>query len=111
MSYDFPRYRGSIVNGERYVIHAATRRSLKPRLDLVNHSPSGLSWGYLGSGCAQLALAILADFTDDDEEAERLHQRFKEVLIAALPENKEWMLTNEQVKQAYLLCKEEDLSC
>lgn len=35
-------------------------RDLPPRLDLFNHSPSGFSWGYSGSGPAQLALAILA---------------------------------------------------
>ncbi len=36
-------------------------RPLGPRLDLANHSPDGFSWGYGGSGPAQLALAILAD--------------------------------------------------
>lgn len=34
---------------------------LDPRLDLMNHSPSGFEYGYGGSGPAQLALAILAD--------------------------------------------------
>lgn len=34
-------------------------RSLNPRLDLFNHSPTGFEWGYGGSGPAQLALAIL----------------------------------------------------
>ena len=28
---------------------------------IVNHSPDGFNWGYLGSGPAQLALAILLE--------------------------------------------------
>lgn len=39
----------------------AARTPLDPKLKLVNHSPTGFSWGYGGSGPAQLALAILAD--------------------------------------------------
>lgn len=54
------------------------------RLDLVGHSPTGLEWGYLGSGPAQLALAILADATSEDELAEALHQQFKQDVIANL---------------------------
>ncbi|GAF79707.1 unnamed protein product, partial [marine sediment metagenome] len=38
---------------------------LPPRLDLRNHSPMGFECGYLGSGPAQLALALLADVFDD----------------------------------------------
>jgi hypothetical protein len=37
-------------------------RPLPLRCDIVNHSPTGFSWGYAGSGPAQLALAILADY-------------------------------------------------
>ena len=66
---------------------------LPPRFDLKNHSPDGFSWGYRGSGPAQLALAILAHhFSLDnnqelaDAKALRLYQRFKEKLIASLPE-------------------------
>lgn len=33
--------------------------SLERSLKVFNHSPSGFSWGYGGSGPAQLALAIL----------------------------------------------------
>src|SRR5947209_8602479 len=41
------------------------------RLDLFNHSPTGFSWGYGGSGPAQLALALLADALGDYEVAVR----------------------------------------
>ncbi len=52
-------------------------RELAPRLDIWNHSPTGLEWGYPGSGPAQLALAILADLTGDDAYANCQHQSFK----------------------------------
>ena len=58
---------------------------INPRLDLFNHSPAGLDWGYGGSGPAQTALAILADFLEDDAKAVRLHQTFKFALIGGLP--------------------------
>jgi len=70
-----------------------------------NHSPDGFMWGYGGSGPAQLALAILLEFTDE-ENAVRLHQGFKWKFIASkyigsdfeLDENEviEWV-TNQQV--------------
>jgi Family of unknown function (DUF6166) len=58
--------------------------SLPSRCDLRNHSPTGFSWGYGGSGPSQLALAILADFTGDDELALELYQAFKWDVIAKL---------------------------
>ncbi len=51
-----------------------------------NHSPDGFNWGYSGSGPAQLALAILLEFTDQGT-AIRLHQSFKEDIIAGLKGN------------------------
>src|SRR6188472_924887 len=46
-----------------------------------NHSPGGFSWGYLGSGPAQLALAILLECNVDEEDAQRVYQDFKEQFI------------------------------
>lgn len=64
-------------------------KELNPRLDLRNHSPTGLSWGYAGSGPAQCALAILAD-AFDDATAVKYYQRFKQAVISTLPES--WMI-------------------
>jgi hypothetical protein len=60
---------GAIVG----VIHDESDRAyrLPPRCDLYNHSPTGFAWGYGGSGPAQLALAILADYLEDDAKALR----------------------------------------
>jgi len=51
---------------------------------LVVHSPDGFEWGYGGSGPADLALNILALFTDE-ANARRLYQQFKRDFIAKIP--------------------------
>lgn len=51
----------------------------------VVHSPTGFSWGYHGSGCAEFALNILLRFIDESN-AIALHQRFKFDFIAKFPE-------------------------
>jgi hypothetical protein len=53
----------------------------------VYHSPTGFEWGYGGSGAADLALNILALFTDY-EHAFRYHQDFKWKYIASLPKKR-----------------------
>lgn len=60
---------------------------LDPRYDLRCHSPDGFQWGYGGSGPAQLALAMVADATGDDELAFRTYQRFKAEILATLQED------------------------
>lgn len=54
-----------------------------PSQKLVNHSPDGFSWGYSGSGPAQLALALLLHYTDQ-EFALAHYQQFKTDVIAGL---------------------------
>ncbi len=66
----------------------------------AHHSPSGMEWGYGGSGPADFALNVMAMFTNHLEGprdlllfdgrkisslAWNLHQRFKFAFIAALP--------------------------
>jgi hypothetical protein len=57
---------------------------LPTRLDLFNHSPTGFEWGYGGSGPSQLALAILADATGDDDYALDHYHDFKRNVVAGL---------------------------
>lgn len=67
---------------------------LTPSQTLWNHSPTGFEWGYGGSGPAQLALAILLDFSGDEELAIKGHQAFKQQIIAELPQGQQdWSLT------------------
>ena len=73
---------------------------LPPRLDLWNHSPIGLEWGYLGSGPAQLALAILAilaNCTGDDIYAKAMHQGFKMSYVGSLP-REGWILFEDNIQ-------------
>ena len=53
---------------------------------VARHSPTGIEWGYLGSGPADLALSVLSALTDA-ESARRLYQRFKHEVIARVPES------------------------
>jgi hypothetical protein len=56
----------------------------KRSLDLVSHSPSGFEWGYGGSGPAQLAVALLLDYTDDEEVALARYTEFKNEVVSQL---------------------------
>jgi len=72
---------------------------LNPRLDLRNHSPTGLEWGYGGSGPAQLALALAADVLGDDDRAQAVYQKLKFRLVGGLP-HEEWILTERHIRGA-----------
>ena len=69
---------------------------LDPQLGVRPHSPSGLEWGYLGSGPAQLSLAILVDYLGHVAQSKDLYQDFRNVIVANLPEG-EWTLSNGEI--------------
>jgi len=87
-------------SGTSVVIQIAGRREhLKPRLDLIRHSPVGFDWAHnTGSGAAQLALALLADASGSDEFALEYYQVFKHEIVTRLPRSG-WELTSAQVLQ------------
>lgn len=58
---------------------------LEPSLKLRNHSPTGFSWGFLGSGPSQLALALMLELYGP-ERALDCYMRFKEEVIGRLPQ-------------------------
>ena len=105
-------------------------RPIDPCTDIKNHSPSGLEWGYTGSGCAQTALAIVSDHLEikaasctcgnikfakrfevhHEIECEmgrrleilfRTYQRFKELFVARFAD-KGWTLREEEVRLCLL---------
>jgi hypothetical protein len=98
------RYRGELfVNGTAWVYVADEKgicRDLDPRLDLANHSPDGVAWGYLGSGPAQLALALLADLLGDDQALAH-YQRFKEAVLARWPQDQEWSASETVLRSLF----------
>ena len=79
------------------VVEDGVPRSLPPRLDLRDHSPGGLEWGYGTDGPAQLALAVLADVTGSDDYAVRHYHWFRLEITSKLPWQ-EWKLTEAQVR-------------
>lgn len=53
---------------------------------IVRHSPTGMRWGYLGSGAADCALNALLAYAGDRQLALRHYHAFKFEFIAGLPE-------------------------
>lgn len=91
--YRIKRYDASVVDCR--VLEGGRPSRQLPHV--VLHSPSGFNAGYLGSGPADLALSILVDHLgedpdairaiyraqrDNDSRALRLHQKFKQDVIA-----------------------------
>ncbi|MBM4445520.1 MAG: hypothetical protein FJ020_09530 [Chloroflexi bacterium] len=66
-----------------------------PSQMLLGGCPIGFSWGYGGSGPAQLALALLYDVTRDKDVALRHYQRFKCDCVAGWGDH--WQITDEDV--------------
>ena len=96
------RFGPAIIDPKRVSVEVdGSKHDLSPRTDLCNHSPDGFNWGYGGSGPAQLALAILADFLQNDEKAIQLYQKFKFRVIASIQEN-EWQLSGDDIEKELL---------
>src|SRR6476659_132959 len=72
------------------VTRSGRTKPLDPGYDLGSNSPTEFSWGYNGSGPAQLALAILTDYfgakPGGTALAEALYEPFKFTVIAVLPD-------------------------
>lgn len=89
--------RGEAGPGIVRVQHADGRKTeLNPRYDLRNHSPDGFQWGYGGSGPAQLALALVADATGNDEVTRRVYQQIKFRMVATMGGS--WQLTAGEIQ-------------
>jgi hypothetical protein len=95
------------------VINARQRARVRLLRHIPFHSPAGFSWGYEGSGPADLAFALLVDHLRErpprhgwlagavfsrwtaDSAAFRHHQYFKRDLVAQW--GAVWELTDEQI--------------
>lgn len=74
-------------------------RALPWKLNLVSHSPTGLAWGYGGSGPAQLALALLFDVTRNKKLAIDAHMDFKWAVVAKLPKDEGFEMPEEAIRK------------
>jgi len=95
-------------NGAAVFVSASGQQMapLPLRCDIVNHSPTGFAWGYAGTGPAQLALAILADYFGCAHAARALHQLFKFAAISGIQE-KHWSMTGRDIAHVFeKLCRD-----
>ncbi|GAH87977.1 unnamed protein product [marine sediment metagenome] len=93
-------YRGFVHSdrvGRQLVTRGEDILSPGPSQRLWNHSPTGFSWGYGGSGPAQLALALLYDVTKDKELSLKLHQDFKWDRVAHW--EGDWEITDGEIRR------------
>ena len=75
-------------------------RPLSPKTSqkVWDHSLAGFSWGFGGSGPAQLALALLLDVVSK-EEALRYHQAFKWDVVATWPQDGPWEISADEIRR------------
>lgn len=90
-------YKGVRKTDEEIVTKNGSKLSPKPSQEICNHSPDGFSWGYPGSGPAQLALALLYDVTGDKELSETYHHVFKWEHVNRWEDT--WEITDEEIKE------------
>ncbi|ELZ28716.1 hypothetical protein C474_14509 [Halogeometricum pallidum JCM 14848] len=98
-------YVGYRQRGRAVVEKYPGREPLTPdrSLKLADHSPSGFEWGYAGSGPAQLALALLLDYTDDEDVALAEYMAFKDEVVSRLEcsgPKQRWRLTGHEIDSA-----------
>ena len=87
--------------GERTIDGAevtADGEPLDPRLDLHTFTSRGFEWGYEGDGPLQLALAILADYFQDDADAKAECRAFMARVVANF--SNEWEMTAADIDLA-----------
>lgn len=83
-----------------FVEEAEARAIERPLPHVVKHSPTGLEWGYAGSGPADLALSILSHATGCPKGvAPVLYQEFKAQVVAALPQDSDFRLPKAKVME------------
>lgn len=76
------------VDGEPLSVHTQVKK----------FTDYGFEWSYEGESPQQLALAILADFTGDEEDAVRLSESYMKQVIANL--DNDWVLTAKEINAA-----------
>jgi hypothetical protein len=81
-------------------------------LELANHSPSGFEVGYCGSGPAQLALALLLDYTDEEAVALAHYTEFKNEVVSQLDcdsADESWRLSGSDIEATLLASTDEEV--
>ena len=77
---------GSRISGVERTVYIDDRILSPARsTEVYNHSNGEFTWGYGGSGPAQLGLALLLEAGASNNEASSYHQKFKWEIISNLP--------------------------
>lgn len=71
---------------------------LNERFDLKRYTNAWLEWGYEGDAPCQLALALLADHTGDNDKALALAEPFMRAIVAEL--DNDWELSGGDIDDA-----------
>lgn len=91
-------YKGN-RSGDEFVFTVEENGKTAPLKHVVRHSPTGLSFGYMGSGCADLALSILVDMIGWSP-TRPIYMLFKGRVISQLIQGLPWVLTEEDIRKA-----------
>lgn len=91
------RNEGTDTTGPHTVTVQRDGQGERPLVHQVHHSPDGFSWGYEGSGPADLARSILTDHLGRIP-APRLYQRFKRAFVARWPAGSPWQITDDGIE-------------
>lgn len=110
------KYMGSSGAYNLVEVHDRNKRTLlDPRLDLAKHSNGEFLWGlhsFTRHGCGpaqQLALAILADYLEDDAVALQYYQSFNVRMVSKfqIRHGSVWTLTGDEIDAVILRLKAE----
>lgn len=92
-------YRGGNEGGNAASPHLVTIEEagdIRMLAHHVRHSPTGLSWGYAGSGPAELARCLLWDVLGY-APAPSLYQDFKFDVVAKWPQGGSWVMSQREI--------------
>ncbi len=100
----------NLFDEQVFVVCEGQARFLNPRYELENASPDGLSWGYVGSASAQLAIAMLMELLEDWGRVKPLWSRFLDQFVARIPHNANWTADGADVLALALAIEEHQAS-
>jgi hypothetical protein len=89
-----------------YWVDTGDEKPLDPRFEYCNHSPDGFSWGYHGSGPAQLAYAMLHQYHEHNAVSKKFipelvqsdYQDFKSDVIAKWDIDSVWAYSEREIR-------------
>ena len=83
------------IDGIRVLVDG---KPLDERTDIQLFSTSGFEWTYAGDAPRQLALALLANYLNDDTRALELSEAFMKAVVTDF--NNDWKITGDEIAVA-----------